>query len=68
MLNDSYIPLESLVTRLGLPKRYLRKLAEAGDIPYLDVNGRLRFNEVEVREALSTLAHETRHDQEDNNE
>ncbi|HUT30840.1 MAG TPA: hypothetical protein VMX13_13695 [Sedimentisphaerales bacterium] len=68
MFDDVYIPLDSLATRLGLPKKYLKQLAEAGDIPCLDVNGRSRFNEAEVRVALSSLAQEPKHDLEGRHE
>ncbi|MFC1635162.1 hypothetical protein ACFL5Z_09990 [Planctomycetota bacterium] len=40
----------------------MKNLIEEGDIPYLDVNGRLRFSEPEVREALSILAHKPKRD------
>lgn len=52
----SYLPLEALAARLSLPIGYLRKLAKTRIIPCLDVNGRLRFLESEVRKALSDLA------------
>jgi len=52
----SYIPLETLAAKLGLPKCYLRKLARGKMIPYLNVNGRLRFNLKEVQKALAQIA------------
>jgi hypothetical protein len=68
MFDDSYIPLESLVTRLSLPKKYLKRLAEAGDIPCLNVNGHYRFNEQDVRHALTALAiNSNNHEQQENN-
>ena len=56
-----YLSLEALAARLNLPQRYLRDLAADKVIPYLDVNGRLRFCEPEVREALSNLAQKSQH-------
>ena len=51
-----YLPLEALAATVGLPRRYLKDLAGRGDIPALNVNGRLRFDEGAVREALARLA------------
>jgi len=56
MFDNDYIPLNKLRFRLGLPKKYLQDLAERGDIPNLIVNGRRRFNERDVRAALSERA------------
>jgi excisionase family DNA binding protein len=50
--------LESLAATLGLPKRYLRDLADKGQIPVIEVNGRQRFIEDSVVEALRSLAAE----------
>ena len=44
--------MDVLVARLGLPRTYLKKLAACHEIPFLDVNGRKRFDESQVREAL----------------
>ena len=52
----TYVSLEALAARLGLPQKYLRDMVESDDIPCLDVNGRLRFNESDVRAALKRLA------------
>jgi predicted site-specific integrase-resolvase len=57
-----YMPLDALAAALGLPRLYLRRLARMGKIPCLNVTGRLRFDEAQVREALRRLAvqlHET---------
>jgi hypothetical protein len=54
----TYCSLEALAAILQLPQRFLRELTLAGDIPSLDVNGRLRFNPVEVQTALDLLARE----------
>ena len=52
----SYISLEALSATLGLPKAYLKNLADSGEIPCLDVNGRRRFNRQAVRETLDSKA------------
>ena len=53
----NYISLECLALQLALPKAYLRRLVEAGKLPYIDTgNGRLRFQEQAVRQALDKLA------------
>ena len=52
----TYISLEALSSNLGLPKGYLRDLAVKGQIPCLNVNGRLRFSRQDVREALEAMA------------
>ena len=58
MDNESkgYLPLEALAANLGLSQSYLRGLAKRRLIPYLDVNGRLRFDEAQVRAALIDIA------------
>jgi len=56
------MPLDALAAALGLPRPYLRRLVHEGKIPCLNVTGRLRFDEAQVREALRRLAvqpHET---------
>ena len=57
MITQEYISLEVLAAMLKLPNKYLKELAESNNIPSLDVNGRLRFCEQQVREALEVLAH-----------
>lgn len=52
----TYVSLEALAVELGLPKLYLKQLAVKGSIPFLNVNGRLRFNPVAVQQALDKLA------------
>ena len=59
MLSE-YLSLNALAMVLGLPRTYLRDLAEARRIPYLDVNGRKRFDEEQVRQALAKLSCPTR--------
>lgn len=58
MFEDGYISLENLSGRLNLPQKFLRTLADTGDIPCLNVNGRLRFSEQQVREVLAKKARE----------
>ena len=55
-MKKKYLPLEPLALILGLPQNYLRALADSGKIPSLNVNGRLRFDESEVRSALIQLS------------
>ena len=51
-----YISLECLALQLALPKAYLRRLVDAGKLPYTDTgNGRLRFQEQAVRDTLSEI-------------
>lgn len=52
----TYCSLEALAATFQLPQYFLRELALRGDIPALNVNGRLRFNPVEVQNALDELA------------
>lgn len=56
---SEYISLEVLAATLGLPPRYLRSMAIRGEIPHLNVNGRRRFNEDQVRAALERIAERT---------
>ena len=52
---SEFISLDALAASLGLPRTYLRRLADEGRIPALDVNGRLRFDQSMVSEALAKL-------------
>jgi excisionase family DNA binding protein len=52
-----YLTLESLAATLHLPQKYLRELTEQGEIPCLFVSRRMRFDEGDVRKALSVLSH-----------
>jgi len=67
-MKTQYLSLESLAINLGLPKQYLRDLANKGHIPNLNVKGRLRFSEVEVRSALSVIARKNNPNKEPTNE
>jgi hypothetical protein len=51
-----YISLEILSAKTNLPQKYLKELSGKDLIPYLNVNGRLRFNPSAVQEALDNLA------------
>lgn len=51
-----YISIEVLAAATLLPQKYLRRLADTGVIPSLNVNGRLRFNPAQVQAALDELA------------
>jgi excisionase family DNA binding protein len=56
MITD-YMTLECLALNLSLPKAYLRRLLREGKLPYIDTgNGRKRFNEAEVRQALAKIS------------
>ena len=56
MMKTQYLSLERLSAILNLPQSYLRKLAKQKQIPFLDVSGRMRFQEKDVREALTKMA------------
>ncbi len=56
METKEYISLEVLAASTRLPQTYIRDLIEAGHIPFLNVNGRLRFNPAQVQAALDDLA------------
>lgn len=52
----NYISLECLALQLALSKTYLKRLVDAGKLPYIDTgNGRKRFQESAVRDALHNL-------------
>ena len=53
---SEYISLDALAVTLGLPKTYLRELTLSRRIPFLDVKGRWRFDEGQVRAALREIA------------
>ncbi len=55
-MKAKYTSLEGLAASLGLPRRYLRDLARRRLIPFLNVSGRLRFDESAVRSALERIA------------
>jgi len=48
----SFLPLEPAAMRLGLPVTFLRRLADAGDIPYIQAGKRRLFNCDDVAAAL----------------
>jgi len=55
-MDDEYISLYVLAARLKLPRPFLRDCARRGSVPSLTVGGRLRFDEMAVREALREMA------------
>ena len=62
MSEVTFLSLEKLATRLGLPRKFLKSLAIEGEIPHLTVGGRLRFREDQVQAALAALAEgQTKH-------
>ncbi|MFP4354879.1 MAG: excisionase family DNA-binding protein [Phycisphaerae bacterium] len=56
--STAYDSLEALAARLCLPKAYLRRLADQGDIPFLQVGRWRRFDPEAVKESLNRLAAE----------
>ena len=56
MNTTAFITLDALAVELGLPRRYLRELVEAGRIPFLLSGQRRFFDAATVREALCRLA------------
>ena len=54
--NNTFISLNVLANRVGLPRDYLKNLADKGAIPSLEVQGRRRFNGPAVDAALAKLA------------
>ena len=53
---QSYLPLEPMARRVGVPLRFLRELARAGRVPHLKVGGRLLFSPVQVQLTLAEIA------------
>jgi excisionase family DNA binding protein len=49
-----------MARRLGVTQQWLRREAEAGNIPCLKAGNRFLFNPVAVQEALATKAARTR--------
>lgn len=56
MRHGTFTSLDALATALGLPREYLRQLAETRAIPVLHVRGRLRFDPDQVQDALRAIA------------
>ena len=59
METNVYWSLDGLASELALPRGYLRELVFRGEIPFLCVRGRLRFDVQAVREALKRVAEQT---------
>lgn len=53
---QKFIPLDALATTLGIPRTWLRSLADSGDIPCLRVGRRRLFDPAGVGQALSQRA------------
>jgi hypothetical protein len=62
---NTFISLNRLARHFGLPKDYLRELADKSLIPFLNVNGHRRFNPSAVQVALDRLANEKAEDNND---
>ena len=54
------LSLSRMARRLGVTQQWLRREAEAGNIPCLKAGNRFLFNPVAVQEALATKAARTR--------
>lgn len=57
---ESYLPLEPAASWLGLPKAYLRHLADRGQVPFILVGKSRRFCLADVRARLRELAEQQR--------
>lgn len=55
-MSKKYISIKTTAKILNLPVSYLKVLADNKAIPFLVVNGRLRFNLEAVEAALNELA------------
>jgi len=53
---NTFVSLNALADHFNLPDSYLKQLANRSLIPFLKVNGRLRFNLEAVSQALADLA------------
>lgn len=58
MDRETFITLQSLAQRLGLPAAWLKSEAEAGRIPSLRAGRRLAFNHEQVEAALLRRDHD----------
>jgi len=54
------MPLEPAAAWLGLPRSYLRRLADSGEVPFIFVGNSRRFCLPDVKEALRAKAEEQR--------
>jgi hypothetical protein len=50
------VPLGAMARRAHVPSKWLRQLAESGEIPHLNADGRILFNPSTVHRHLATLA------------
>jgi hypothetical protein len=53
---NTFVSLNALANHFNLPDEYLKQLANKSLIPFLNVNGRLKFNLEAVSQALADLA------------
>jgi len=53
---NTFVSLNALANHFNLPDSYLKQLANRSLIPFLKVNGRLRFNFEAVEKALADIA------------
>ena len=58
-----FISLTHLSSELKLPRDFIAELAKNGQLPSLNVKGRLRFNLETVKHALDNLAAKVRCDE-----
>ncbi|HUU31356.1 MAG TPA: excisionase family DNA-binding protein [Phycisphaerae bacterium] len=56
MTSEPFLNLRSLASALGLPRAYLRDLADRGLIPTLRIGRLRRFDAAAVRKAVKNLS------------
>lgn len=60
---NTFVSITALSNHFNLPNSYLKKLADKGLIPSLDVNGHRKFNPLAVEKALERLQGAEQHKQ-----
>lgn len=58
---NTFVSIVALANHFNLPNNYLKKLADKGLIPSLDVNGHRKFNPLAVEKALERLQNSEQH-------
>jgi hypothetical protein len=58
---NTFVSIVALANYFNLPNDYLKKLADKGLIPSLDVNGHRKFNPLAVEKALERLQNAEQH-------
>lgn len=53
--NSRFLNLKTLAVKLGLPEKYLSKLAQVGAIPFFNVNSEIMFDLLGVVDSLARL-------------